>query len=98
MPGSGPTDPETIIKLIRDGAGWMSNALLMGSTLMYLTIARNNTWDTTARPGHYISGYTFGLLSTLPRVVNGLFTVNGTTYKLASVERDGALWADAVPG
>jgi hypothetical protein len=97
MPGSGPTDPEIIIKLIREGAGWLTNALLIDHSLAYLTIARNNTWDTTPRAGHYISGFTFGLLSTLPRVVDGLFTVNGTTYKLASVERDGALWADAVP-
>lgn len=96
MPGSGPTDPEIIIKLIREGAGWLSNALLIDRTLTYLTITRSNVWDTTARPGHYLSGFTFGLLTTLPRVVDGLFTVNSTTYKLASVERNGALWADAV--
>lgn len=96
MPGSGRTDPEHLIKLIKDGAGWRSNALLIDDAPAFPTIVRNNTWDVMARPGHYITGYTFGLLSTNPRVEGGLFTVENVTYKLASVDRDGALWADAV--
>lgn len=89
MPG-GPIDPNRVISLIKAGAPYRDEGIVLGGTRKRL-VPENGIWQ-TANDGHHLSAETYNvLLNSSP--TGNVFVFNGVTYQLAPVLSNGVSWA-----
>lgn len=86
----GPIDPNRLITLIKNGAPWRDDGIVVGGARKRL-VPEGGAWQ-TANEGHRLSPETYDLLNRC--TPNGhLFTVDRVTYKLAPTTIGGVPWA-----
>jgi hypothetical protein len=101
MPGSGPTDPEIVIHLIKSGdATWHDGHLVVRGVAMWLDIDRtSDEWITTTARAICLSEETFLLLRS-SRVVDKIVAVpgeHGGFFTLAAPLADEVPFATLMP-
>lgn len=89
MPG-GPIDPNRVISLIKSGAPYRDEGIVLGGARKRL-VPESGIWQ-TANDGHHLSLETYNvLLNCVP--AGNVFTTNGVTYQLAPTVLNGVPWA-----
>ena len=104
IPGSGPTDPERILRAIADdpNADWRDNRLWIGNALWWLTVV-DGRWELKSLFAHKIDRTSFLLLqeaataTSSPPAPSGYFFARGTLHELRTEKKGDGLWATAVP-
>lgn len=107
MPG-GPIDPNRILSLIKGGAPWRDDGIVVGGAHKRL-VPNSGIWQ-TANEGHHLSAATYDVLKNCTPAGSGrfslrvagsghhppagnVFTLAGITYQLASTMIGGVPWA-----
>ena len=89
MPG-GPIDPNRIISLIKGGAPYRDEGVVVGGARKRL-VPESGIWQ-IANEGHHLSAATYDVLKNCTPAGN-VFTLAGVTYQLASTMIGGVPWA-----